>query len=67
MLSFVNLVLVVWWYLQMSGFEIYSWYSYFGEFDINMNKFDPIVWGGNRLNMDDGLKAPWHDAPPRKL
>ncbi len=45
----------------------YIWYGYFGELGINYNKFDPILWGGHHLYMDDGLKALWHDAHPCKL
>ncbi len=67
MLCFVNLALMVCWNLHMTGVAIYTWYGYFGEFGIHLNKFDPIVRGGSYLSMDDGLKAPWHDAPPCKL
>ncbi len=42
----------------MTGVAIYTWYGYFGEFGIHLNKFDPIVRGGSYLSMDDGLKAP---------
>ncbi len=67
MLCFVNQVLMVCWNLHMPGFEIYTWYNYFDEFDVNLNKCDAIVWGDNHLYMNDGLKEPWHDAPPCKL
>ncbi len=69
-LCFVNLVLMLCWNLHMHGFQIYTWYSYSGEFGLNMKKIDPIVWEDNHLYMsymDDGLKAPWQDAPPCKL
>ncbi len=45
MLCFVNPVLKVCWNLHIPGFEIYTWISYFSEFGINFNKFDPIVLG----------------------
>ncbi len=45
MLCFMNLVLMVCWNLHMPGFDIYTWYSYFGEFGVNLNKYNPIVWG----------------------